>query len=76
DLYLALSRLHGHTELLPAHIAADRTIAAELEEMHREAFAADLADLAASSTQAPPHIRPLGWLLLAAAIPVVLRRRG
>ncbi|WP_298081555.1 hypothetical protein [uncultured Cardiobacterium sp.] len=65
DLYLALSRLHGHTEPLPAHIAADRTIAAELEEMHREAFAADLAELAASSTQAPPHIRPFGWLLLA-----------
>ena len=65
DLYLALSRLHGHTELLPAHIAADRTIAAELEQIHREAFAADLAELAASSTQAPPHIRPFGWLLLA-----------
>ena len=65
DLYLALSRLHGHTEPLPAHIAADRTIAAELEEMHREAFAADLAELAASSTQAPPRIRPFGWLLLA-----------
>ena len=65
DLYLALSRLHGHTEPLPAHITADRTIAAELEQIHREAFAADLAELAASSTQAPPHIRPLGWLLLA-----------
>ena len=65
DLYLALSRLHGHTEPLPAHIAADRTIAAELEQIHREAFAADLAELAASSTQAPPRIRPLGWLLLA-----------
>ena len=65
DLYLALSRLHGHTEPLPAHITADRTIAAELEEMHREAFAADLAELAASSTQAPPCIRPFGWLLLA-----------
>ena len=65
DLYLALSRLHGHTELLPAHITADRTIAAELEQIHREAFAADLAALAASSTQAPPHIRPFGWLLLA-----------
>ena len=60
DLYLALSRLHGHTEPLPAHIAADRTIAAELEELHREAFAADLAELAASSTQAPPCIRPFG----------------
>ena len=65
DLYLALSRLHRHTEPLPAHIAADRTIAAELEQIHREAFAADLAELAASSTQAPPHIRPFGWLLLA-----------
>ena len=65
DLYLALSRLHGHTEPLPAHITADRTIAAELEQIHREAFAADLAELAASSTQAPPHIRPFGWLLLA-----------
>ena len=65
DLYLALSRLHGHTEPLPAHITADRTIAAELEQIHREAFTADLAELAASSTQAPPHIRPFGWLLLA-----------
>ena len=65
DLYLALSRLHGHTEPLPAHITADRTIATELKEIHREAFAADLAELAASSTQAPPHIRPFGWLLLA-----------
>ncbi len=65
NLYLALSRLHGHTEPLPAHITADRTIAAELEQIHREAFAADLAELAASSTQAPPRIRPLGWLLLA-----------
>ena len=65
DLYLALSRLHGHTEPLPAHIAADRTIATELEQIHREAFTADLAALAASRTQPPPRIRPLGWLLLA-----------
>ena len=65
DLYLALSRLHAHTEPLPAYIAADRTIAAELEQIHREAFAAELTALAATNPNTPPHIRPLGWLLLA-----------
>ena len=65
DLYLALSRLHAHTEPLPAYIAADRTIAAELEQIHREAFAAELTALAATNPNTPPRIRPLGWLLLA-----------
>ena len=65
DLYLALSRLHGYTKPLPAYIAADRTIAAELEQIHREAFAAELTALAATNPNTPPHIRPLGWLLLA-----------
>ena len=65
DLYLALSRLHAHTEPLPAHIAADRTIAAELEQIHREAFAAELTALAVTNPNTPPRIRPLGWLLLA-----------
>ena len=65
DLYLALSRLHAHTEPLPAHIAADRTIAAELEKIHGEELAADLTALAATNPNTPPRIRSLGWLLLA-----------
>lgn len=65
DLYLALSRLHAHTEPLPAYIAADRTIAAELEQIHREAFAAELTALAATNPNTLTRIRPLGWLLLA-----------
>ena len=65
DLYLALSRLHGYTKPLPAHIAADHTIAAELEKIHGEELAADLTALAVTNPNTPPRIRPLGWLLLA-----------